>query len=72
MIGAGAKILGNVEIGPHARVAAGAVVLASVPANATVAGVPAKVLKLADAAKIAKGFDDFSETSLLDSFDFSI
>jgi len=72
MIGAGAKILGNVEIGPHARVAAGAVVLVSVPANATVAGVPAKILKLADAAKIAEGFNGLSETSLLDSFDFSI
>ncbi len=72
MIGAGAKILGNVEIGAQARVAAGAVVLASVPPHATVAGVPAKVLKLADAAKIAEGFSDFSETSLLDSFDFSI
>ncbi len=59
MIGAGAKILGNVEIGANARVAAGAVVLTSVPANATVAGVPAKLLKLAEAAKIAEGFREF-------------
>jgi serine O-acetyltransferase len=72
MIGAGAKILGNVEIGAHARVAAGAVVLNSVPAGATVAGVPAKVLKFADAARIAEGFDMPPEMSLLDSFDFSI
>ena len=72
MIGAGAKILGNVEIGANARVAAGAVVLTSVPANATVAGVPAKLLKLAEAAKIAEGFENLSETSLLDLFDFSI
>jgi serine O-acetyltransferase len=72
MIGAGAKILGNVEIGANALVAAGAVVLASVPANATVAGVPAKLLKVAAAAKIAEGFETLPETSLLDSFDFSI
>jgi len=45
MIGAGAKILGNIEIGENARVAAGSVVLRSVPANSTVAGVPAKVVR---------------------------
>ena len=44
MIGAGAKILGNIEIGAGARVAAGSVVLRPVPARATVAGVPAKVV----------------------------
>ncbi len=44
MIGAGAKILGNIEIGHCARVAAGSVVLKAVPHNATVAGVPAKVV----------------------------
>ena len=44
MIGAGAKILGNVEIGAGAKVGAGSVVLDDVPAHATVAGVPAKVV----------------------------
>ena len=44
MIGAGAKILGNIEIGHCARVAAGSVVLKPVPNNTTVAGVPAKVV----------------------------
>ena len=72
IIGAGAKILGNIEIGAQARVAAGAVVLADVPAGATVAGVPARILRLAEAAEIAKGFEDFSELSLMESFDFSI
>lgn len=43
-IGPGAKILGNIEIGENACVAAGAVVLRAVPANATVAGVPARVV----------------------------
>jgi serine O-acetyltransferase len=44
MIGAGAKILGNIEIGHCARVAAGSVVLKTVPHNTTVAGVPARVI----------------------------
>src|SRR5216110_3182353 len=43
LLGAGAKILGNIEIGRCARVAAGSVVLKSVPNNVTVAGVPAHV-----------------------------
>jgi serine O-acetyltransferase len=44
LIGAGAKILGNIEVGHCARVAAGSVVLKSVPPQTTVAGVPAKVV----------------------------
>ncbi|MEM8987030.1 MAG: serine O-acetyltransferase [Pseudomonadota bacterium] len=42
LIGAGAKILGNIEIGEGARIAAGSVVLEPVKAHCTVAGVPAK------------------------------
>lgn len=42
LIGAGASILGNVSIGSCSRVAAGSVVLKSVPPNTTVAGVPAR------------------------------
>src|SRR2546430_1443893 len=42
MIGAGAKILGNIEIGHCARIAAGSVVVKAVPHNVTVAGGPAK------------------------------
>jgi serine O-acetyltransferase len=44
LIGAGAKILGRVEIGTHAKVGAGSVVLANVPPHTTVAGVPAVVV----------------------------
>ena len=44
LIGAGAKLLGNVEIGAGARVGAGSVVLADVPAHRTVVGVPAEVV----------------------------
>ena len=42
MIGAGAEVLGNIEIGEYARIAAGSVVLEDVPPRCTVAGVPAK------------------------------
>lgn len=44
MIGAGAKILGNIEIGRGAKIGAGSVVLQSVPAHTTVAGVPARIV----------------------------
>ncbi|MDB5364165.1 MAG: cysE [Rhodospirillales bacterium] len=44
LIGAGAKILGNIEIGRGARVGAGSVVLHAVPAFASVAGVPARIV----------------------------
>ena len=44
MIGAGAKILGNIEVGHCARIAAGSVVVKPVPHNVTVAGVPARTV----------------------------
>ena len=44
LIGAGAKVLGNIEVGDCSRIAAGSVVLHDVPARKTVAGVPAKIV----------------------------
>lgn len=44
LIGAGAKVLGNITIGECSRIAAGSVVLHDVPAKKTVAGVPAKIV----------------------------
>jgi serine O-acetyltransferase len=44
MIGAGAKLLGNIRIGDGAKIAAGSVVLQDVDAHTTVAGVPAEVV----------------------------
>lgn len=44
LLGAGAKVLGNVEIGEGAKVGAGSVVLNSVPPHTSVAGVPARVI----------------------------
>lgn len=44
MISTGAKLLGNIQIGEGAKIAAGSLVLADVKAHTTVAGVPAKVV----------------------------
>ncbi len=44
LVGAGAKILGNIEIGEGSKVGAGSVVLNDVPPHVTVVGVPAKVV----------------------------
>lgn len=45
-IGAGAKILGGISVGDNVTVGANAVVLRDVPNDATVVGVPAKVIKI--------------------------
>lgn len=47
LIGAGAKVLGNIHIGECSRIASGSVVLQDVPPRTTVAGVPAKVVGVA-------------------------
>jgi serine O-acetyltransferase len=57
LIGAGAKILGNIEIGHCARVAAGSVVVKPVPHNTTVAGVPARVIGEAGCAEPSRTMD---------------
>ncbi len=44
LLGAGAKVLGNIKIGDCARVAAGSVVLEDVPGCKTVAGIPARIV----------------------------
>jgi serine O-acetyltransferase len=57
MIGAGAKILGNIEVGHCARIAAGSVVVKAVPHNTTVAGVPARVIGEAGCAEPSRTMD---------------
>lgn len=57
LVGAGAKILGNIEIGHCSRVAACSVVLHDVPPNTTVAGVPAKVVGYAGCTEPARVMD---------------
>jgi serine O-acetyltransferase len=57
LIGAGAKVLGNIEIGSCSRVAAGSVVLKPVPRGSTVAGVPARVVGEAGCAEPSRSMD---------------
>lgn len=45
-IGAGAKILGGIHIGNHARIGANAVVIDDIPSHATAVGIPAQVKKV--------------------------
>jgi serine O-acetyltransferase len=59
MLGAGAKIIGNIEIGHCARVAAGSVVLKPVPHNTTVAGVPARVIGEAGCPEPSRTMDQY-------------
>ena len=59
-IGANAVVIEGVRVGQGAVVAAGSVVIADVPANAVVAGVPAKVIKMKDGTTSGK-------TELLDA-----
>ncbi len=46
MVGSGAKVLGPFKVGDNVRIAANSVVLREVPANATVVGVPGRVVKI--------------------------
>lgn len=57
LIGAGAKILGNIRVGHCSRIAAGSVVLQEVPPKTTVAGVPARVVGTAGCAEPSRSMD---------------
>ncbi|MBA8902862.1 MULTISPECIES: serine O-acetyltransferase [unclassified Phyllobacterium] len=57
LIGAGANILGNIEIGHCSKVASGSVVLKPVPHNVTVAGVPARVVGEAGCTEPSRAMD---------------
>ncbi|MGB6187553.1 MAG: serine O-acetyltransferase [Aeromonas molluscorum] len=57
MIGAGAKVLGNIEVGMGAKIGAGSVVINPVPPHTTVAGVPAKIVGHPDCEKPSLDMD---------------
>lgn len=48
VVGAGAKVIGAVEVGEGARIGAGSVVITNVPPNATVVGVPGHIVAFHD------------------------
>lgn len=45
VIGAGAKVLGNIQIGDHVRIGAGSIVLQNIPSNCTVVGIPGRIVR---------------------------
>ena len=61
LIGAGAKVLGNIHVGHCSRIAAGSVVLHDVPPCTTVAGVPARVVGEAGCAQPSVKMDQLLE-----------
>jgi serine O-acetyltransferase len=63
LIGAGAKVLGNIKIGDCARIGAGSVVVKDVPPRVTVVGVPARIVGEAGAAQPASMMDQMVDTT---------
>lgn len=63
MIGAGAKILGNIKIGTGAKIGAGSVVLSEVAPHTTVAGIPARVVGRPREAMPALNMDQELDTA---------
>ncbi len=57
LLGAGAKVLGNIVIGDYAKIASGSVVLKPVPAHCTAAGVPARLVNCPTCEEPAKSMD---------------
>ena len=57
LLGAGAKVLGNIAVGDYAKIAAGSVVLKSVPAHCTAAGVPARLINCSTCPEPARSMD---------------
>ncbi|WP_200845069.1 serine O-acetyltransferase [Roseomonas sp. 18066] len=72
IIGAGATILGPIEVGAGARVAAGSVVLAPVPPRTTVAGVPARIVRRAAPGAEALSGDEILREVGYNAFDYNI
>jgi len=57
LLGAGAKVLGNIAVGDYAKIASGSVVLKSVPAHCTAAGVPARLVNCPTCEEPARTMD---------------
>ncbi len=57
LLGAGAKVLGNITIGDYAKIASGSVVLKPVPSGCTAAGVPARLVNCPTCDEPAKSMD---------------
>ena len=72
LLGAGAHIIGSVEVGTCARVAAGSVVLEDVPPRTTVAGVPARIVGRGDCQEPAQSMDQRLAEAAYAAFTYTI
>ena len=57
LLGAGAKVLGNITVGDYAKIASGSVVLTEVPAHCTAAGVPARLVNCPTCTEPSRSMD---------------
>ncbi|BAY07483.1 serine O-acetyltransferase [Calothrix sp. NIES-2098] len=55
VVGAGAKVLGNIQIGNNVRIGAGSVVLRDVPSNTTVVGIPGRLIRAENTGVLEHG-----------------
>ncbi len=62
-VGAGARVLGDIYVGDHAKIGANAVAIHDVPAGATVVGVPGRILE--NSASLRVGSNDGSRPNLM-------
>ncbi|QCI19638.1 MAG: serine O-acetyltransferase [Buchnera aphidicola (Brevicoryne brassicae)] len=70
IIGAGAKILGNVEVGLGAKIGAGSIVLKNIPSYVTVVGIPAKIISQLNSKKCFSEQNEDSLSSTENSFQY--
>ncbi|WP_419252117.1 serine O-acetyltransferase [Caulobacter sp. ErkDOM-YI] len=66
LLGAGAKVLGNITVGDYAKVASGSVVLKPVPPHCTAAGVPARIVNCPTCEEPAKSMDQTLSEAVYD------
>jgi serine O-acetyltransferase len=72
LIGAGAQLLGNIEIGENSVIAAGSLVMQSVPPSSTAVGVPARIIKGVRSANPAKTMDQRLAEAAYEAFTYVI
>jgi len=72
LIGAGAQIVGDIEIGAYSKIASGSFVSESVPARCTAVGVPARIVEGAGSRNPAKSMDQKLSEGTYESFTYVI
>lgn len=61
VVGAGAKVLGNIQIGDRVRIGAGSIVLRDIPSDCTVVGIPGRIVRQAGTSVISENADSLPD-----------